>query len=535
MKFCAWCGQQIADDDVFCANCGKRADGSDAPAQQPQQTPAASAPQQQPQWQQPVQQPQQWQPQWQPPVTPPPQQRGKGALIGGIIAAVVVVAVLVGGFVWPGFFKKDKPGEDIPSPLKTEATEKPVATPAPKATDAPKATEAPKETEAPKPVATPEPTPAPTPEPTPAPYVNTFTDVHEGDWYYDAVLWAGKNGIVSGTEFKPGDPANRGQALTFLWRAAGEPETILKVSPYTDVREGDWYYTPVLWGFENGLISTASDGQFHADGSLTRAQAITFLCRALEGAPRESKRNFSDVREGDWYFDTANWALENGVVGRDSTWGFYPDQTVTRAQFVTFLHRAYDPSAKKADNGTPAPDGFREHGIPAESATSNSIRSLSTTNYAGDHAGTLTSYVVCYEVFEEGYDLPRRDGWEYHDLDVYLENYYSSDLYCYVYVIDYYNTYASDHGWSCSEAGDAFIDYVPIVWNGEIVECEVRIEWCADERGGHDYVTAQVPKGYDGLVFTILGTGLDYDSSDYLIDYYDPAEVVTYRLDGRAD
>ena len=48
-------------------------------------------------------------------------------------------------------------------------------------------------------------------------------------------------------------------------------------------------------------------------------------------------------------------------------------------------------------------------------------------------------------------------------------------------------------------------------------------------------LTAQVPKGYDGLVFTILGTGLDYDSSDYLIDYYDPAAVVTYRLDGQPD
>ena len=66
--------------------------------------------------------------------------------------------------------------------------------------------------------AKPEPAPEPTPEPTEAPYVNSFTDVKEGDWFYDAVMWAGKNGVVTGTEFKPGDLATRGQALTFIWR-----------------------------------------------------------------------------------------------------------------------------------------------------------------------------------------------------------------------------------------------------------------------------------------------------------------------------
>ena len=46
MKFCAWCGKQIEDGDVFCGYCGRRADGSDAAAQQPRPTPQQPTPQQ---------------------------------------------------------------------------------------------------------------------------------------------------------------------------------------------------------------------------------------------------------------------------------------------------------------------------------------------------------------------------------------------------------------------------------------------------------------------------------------------------------
>ena len=50
---------------------------------------------------------------------------------------------------------------------------------------------------------------------------NAFTDVVEGSFYYDAVLWAVEKGITTGysdTLFGPGDPCTRGQVVTFLWR-----------------------------------------------------------------------------------------------------------------------------------------------------------------------------------------------------------------------------------------------------------------------------------------------------------------------------
>ena len=56
------------------------------------------------------------------------------------------------------------------------------------------------------------------------PFVNPFTDVKEGDWYYDSVMWAVKNQITSGateTTFNYDGLSERCQVVTFLWRAAG--------------------------------------------------------------------------------------------------------------------------------------------------------------------------------------------------------------------------------------------------------------------------------------------------------------------------
>lgn len=106
-----------------------------------------------------------------------------------------------------------------------------------------------------------------------------------------------------------------------------------------------YFFQPVLWGFEHGLISTAEDGKFHADNTLTRAQAITFMYRAVDGEDYDLEQTFSDVKPGDWYYDAANWAYGAGVVGRNDNFTFEGNAQITRAQFVTFMHRAFVPEA----------------------------------------------------------------------------------------------------------------------------------------------------------------------------------------------
>ncbi len=537
-KYCAWCGKQIGDSDVFCSFCGKRADGSVAAPQQPQQgapngwqqpqqsapngwqQPQQGAPQQQ--WQQPQQQWQAQQPQqqWQ---SPPPAKRGGKGLIMGIVAAVLVLVVGVGGFVWPGFFKKDMDEGKTDKP-KTEATEKPSSTKAPKATKAPKETDAPKPiaTPEPKPEPTLEPTPEPTPEPTEPPYVNTFTDVKEGDWYYDAVCWAGKNGVISGTEFKPNDQATRAQALTFLWRAAGSPDPTLKVSPYTDVKESDWYYTSVLWGFENGLISTASDAQFHAGDNLTRAQAITFLCRATDGKAQSGERRFWDAKESDWYFDQANWALENGIIGRDDSYSFSPGATVTRGSLILMLYRTYDPGAKKAATTPPDQSGFAALDLPADDVDIFGPKLYHTNSKNGKEL-TYSAVVSDYRVFEEDDAYPGKPGYEYRIMTIDLTRVTESDgsgtTHMYLFS-DLYNTRLAHSSRRQDENG---VFTITVLYQGKLQDYTIWVRSEGITGGLRATYTAQVPKGYDGVVVGYHNNALNA-SGKSLSEYFTGTE-----------
>ena len=70
---------------------------------------------------------------------------------------------------------------------------------------------------------------------------NPFTDVKEKDYYYEPVLWAVANSITTGTSkttFSPDSPCTRAQVVTFLWRAAGSPEPTQTDNPFTDVPAG---------------------------------------------------------------------------------------------------------------------------------------------------------------------------------------------------------------------------------------------------------------------------------------------------------
>ena len=172
---------------------------------------------------------------------------------------------------------------------------------------------------------------------------NPFTDVPSGAYYEDAVIWAVKKDITSGTSattFSPDGSCTRAQAVTFLWRAAGSPEPKSAAMPFTDVPAGSYFEKAVLWAVENGITKGTSDTTFSPDASCTRAQIVTFLWRA-GGSPAVSGNSaFSDVAADAYYAAAVAWAEKNGVTGGIGGGLFGSDNTCTRAQIVTFLHRA---------------------------------------------------------------------------------------------------------------------------------------------------------------------------------------------------
>lgn len=169
----------------------------------------------------------------------------------------------------------------------------------------------------------------------------SFTDVSVKEYYFDAIAWAVKNAITEGvndTIFAPGASCTRAQMVTFLWRANGSPEPTVTELPFTDVAVDAYYAKAVLWAVENGITTGTSDTTFDPDGVVTRAEAVTFLWRAA-GNPAADGKLFADVESTKYYAEAVRWAVANGVTKGVSNTSFAPGSACTRAQIVTFLYR----------------------------------------------------------------------------------------------------------------------------------------------------------------------------------------------------
>jgi len=178
------------------------------------------------------------------------------------------------------------------------------------------------------------------------PVENPFVDVSDGAYFFEPVMWAVSEGVTSGlsaTEFGPSRGCTRAQVVTFLWRAAGEPAPESDVNPFRDVKEGAYYYDAVLWAVENGVTTGLSADTFGPNENCNRGQIVTFLWRAMNKPAPESEANpFTDVPEKQYYFNAVLWAVEEGITTGMSAESFAPNSTCTRGQIVTFLYRAYN-------------------------------------------------------------------------------------------------------------------------------------------------------------------------------------------------
>ena len=183
---------------------------------------------------------------------------------------------------------------------------------------------------------------------------NPFTDIGGlKQEMQDAILWAyyhEPEQITSGftaTEFRPNNDCTRGQVVTFLWRAAGCPEPESKECPFKDVHstlangKDNPYYEAILWATENGITTGYNDGTFRPDDTVTRAQFVTFLWR-YEGKPATSGSidGFNDAASiSDPYQQAVAWAVEKGITTGYNDGTFRPNDTCTRWSVVLFMYR----------------------------------------------------------------------------------------------------------------------------------------------------------------------------------------------------
>jgi hypothetical protein len=157
--------------------------------------------------------------------------------------------------------------------------------------------------------------------------------------------------VVNGnttTTYNPAGPVTRGQFVTMMYNKAladykaGKSTTDpskAAASGFSDVDSASYYASAVNWASANGIAQGTSASTFNPNGTVTRAEAVTFLQRWLGGAASTSSQ-FSDVASSSYYAGAVGWAVNNGVTNGTSATTFEPGTKCNRGQAATFIYRA---------------------------------------------------------------------------------------------------------------------------------------------------------------------------------------------------
>ena len=187
--------------------------------------------------------------------------------------------------------------------------------------------------------------------PSPAGAVAGYGDVGEGTWYTDAVQWSVDNNIadIAGFCFGPDTPVSRGETAVWIYNMENQPDAgdPHSFSDVTDASQND----AISWMANDEITTGKSPTTFAPDETLTRAEAATFLHR-LEGEPAAPAHSFVDVVKG-WQQDSVSWMAHTAITTGTSPTTFAPEDTLTRAHLVTFLYRYQDEPDVTLNTTTP--------------------------------------------------------------------------------------------------------------------------------------------------------------------------------------
>ncbi len=168
-----------------------------------------------------------------------------------------------------------------------------------------------------------------------------FTEIPA--WAEDAVNLVEEENIMTGFgdgTFKPAKNLNRAEAVILLFRMKGvDPQEYRnKVNRFPDVPRGAWFEKAVLAATEKGWVKGADDGKFYPAQELNRAEFATFLQRAFDlSAENKETKDYQDVQETDWFAESVKAFQANGLVRPSIVPKFFPERKVSRAEAAWVL------------------------------------------------------------------------------------------------------------------------------------------------------------------------------------------------------
>jgi hypothetical protein len=172
-----------------------------------------------------------------------------------------------------------------------------------------------------------------------------FTDVKTGDWFYNAVRFAGDNNLFKGTTpttFAPQTAMSRGMFVTVLYRLAGQPAAV-STSVFSDVPSNQYYTSAVIWANANNIV-TGYDGKFQPDVLITREQMAVILYRYAAYAGYGTTYGNTSIFDAfpdkgsvaGYASDQVKWAVYNGLISGVSG-KLLPNNTASRAEVAQII------------------------------------------------------------------------------------------------------------------------------------------------------------------------------------------------------
>lgn len=179
---------------------------------------------------------------------------------------------------------------------------------------------------------------------------NPFADVNAGDWFYRDVLFSYEKGLMSGMDtavFAPYANTTRAQIAVIFYRMEGSP-AVEGENSFTDVVRDSgtaWFYDAVTWAQKNGIMGGYGNSSFAPNDPITREQLAAIFYRYAQYKGYDTTQGGMAIREFDDYESISDyamgamaWAVNTGLVKGDSNL-LYPKGTATRAELAALFHR----------------------------------------------------------------------------------------------------------------------------------------------------------------------------------------------------
>ena len=172
-----------------------------------------------------------------------------------------------------------------------------------------------------------------------------FTDVTEGDWFYDAVAYVYENGIMAGTDettFEPTMELDRAMAAQLFYNLEGKP-AVTGDSTFTDVTSGHWAVDAITWAAQNDIVAGIGGGLYDPDSNVTREQFAQMLYnyakyKGYDLTATGDLTQFPDMDAISGWAETAlSWANGNGLINGHENGTIDPKGSTIRAQAASIM------------------------------------------------------------------------------------------------------------------------------------------------------------------------------------------------------